>query len=107
MVKRGRWLLLGVGVALAAVAVYLVLAWMWQGVTVANVQRIVPGMTQAEVEGILGPPNDLPGLQRWREAFWDADAYSIAGRQYVSIWVHYDAESKVDGVQVTIQPRGP
>jgi hypothetical protein len=51
-----RVYLLGVGLALLAGAFLLTDALLWRpGVTEANVRRIRPGMTLAEVEALLGP----------------------------------------------------
>jgi len=105
MVKRWRWWLMVVGVAGTALAVYALLPWMQQGVTLANVQRIVPGLTREEVETILGPPNYPADLWRKKQVFWDADAYSLGGRWYISITVHFDADGRVDRTQVTSWPR--
>jgi hypothetical protein len=57
--------LLGVGVVLVAGALLLTDALLWESaVTEANVQRIRPGMTLEEVEGILGP-YPLPDKGPW------------------------------------------
>jgi hypothetical protein len=64
----------------------------------ANSHRIVSGMTQAEVEAMLGAPNPLPDLARKREAFWDADA--VLGFRYVSIHVAYNADGRVARTRV-------
>ena len=52
----GRVYLLGVGLALVALALAVTHERLgpWPGVTEANVKRIKPGMTMREVEGILG-----------------------------------------------------
>jgi hypothetical protein len=51
----GRVYLLGVGVALVALAFLLTDALVWEpGVTEANVRRIRPGMSLDQVEAILG-----------------------------------------------------
>jgi len=64
-----------------------------RGITEANFRRLSPGMTQAEVEAILGAPNPLPELARKGEAFWDANA--MLGFRYVGIHVYYDSEGRV------------
>jgi hypothetical protein len=60
-----RVYLLGVGLALVAMAFVVMDALLWEpGVTEANVRRIRPGMTLAQVEAILGGPGESP---------WDRD----------------------------------
>jgi hypothetical protein len=68
-----RLYLLGVGLALALAATDWALS-LQPGVTERNVNRIRPGMTLAQVEGILGGPpklqlldgtGDLPFLLQW------------------------------------------
>ena len=52
-----RVFLLGVGLALVALAFVLTDVLLWEpGVTAANVRRIRAGMTLAEVNAVLGPP---------------------------------------------------
>src|SRR5262249_26459222 len=52
-----RVYLLGVGLALVALAFVLTDALLWEpGVTAPNVRRIRAGMTLAEVNSVLGPP---------------------------------------------------
>jgi hypothetical protein len=56
-VSRGVYLL-GVGLALVALAFALTDALLWRpGVTEANVRRIRPGMKRTEVEAVLGRQN--------------------------------------------------
>jgi hypothetical protein len=72
------------------------LSWFWPwGLTTINAQRIVPGMTKAQVEEILGPPN--PGnfeLRRKKQGFWDA--MPMLGFQYIAITVQFDADGNVE-----------
>ena len=52
-----RVYLLGVGLALVALAFVLTDRLLWQpGLTEVNVKRLRPGMTLAEVEALLGGP---------------------------------------------------
>jgi hypothetical protein len=95
--------LLGVGLALVALAL-AVTDWMLTpppGVTEANVKRIRPGMTLAEVESILGGPGDRLLLTNREKAFtargllyfWAGDAGSAwvvvteDGRVHEAEWV--------------------
>jgi hypothetical protein len=67
----GRVYLLGLGVALAALALALT-DWalsLQPGVTERNVRRVRPGMTLEEVDAILGGQVRLPGLQVNGESF--------------------------------------
>jgi hypothetical protein len=79
---RRRALLWFAGVALIVGALLLTNRLLWQpGLTEANVRRIRPGMTLAEVEALLGGPAaeavempaDYPAY-RWRRAWKDGDA---------------------------------
>jgi hypothetical protein len=77
-----RVYLLGVGLALVALAFVLTDALLWQaGVTEANVNRIRPGMSLEQAEGILGKATDARVLtKRLSVAIWkdDASYYVIA-----------------------------
>jgi hypothetical protein len=77
--SRGVYLL-GVGMALVALAFVVTDALLWEpGVTEANVRRIRVGMTMAEVEALLGGPpkvtanrNDFAGdrVTLMLECYW-------------------------------------
>ena len=68
-----RVYLLGVGLALVALAFVVTDALLWRpGVTEANVRRIRPGMKRTEVEAVLGRQNGgtiimggLPRIEVW------------------------------------------
>ncbi|MBI3863733.1 MAG: hypothetical protein HY290_17730 [Planctomycetia bacterium] len=64
-----------------------------------NIGRIKAGMTQAEVEAILGQPNPLPDLKRKSQAFWDT--HCQFGTKYLSLHVNYDADGIVESTQVS------
>lgn len=68
-----------------------------------NMDRISAGMTQAEVEAILGPPNPLPDLKRNRQAFWDTHCHF--GTRYCSILVQFAADGKVESTKFVRQGR--
>ena len=77
----------------ASIAFSLTMFWFSSrsGVSDAHANRVRPGMSQPQVEAVLGPPNPLP-TQR-PESFWDA--YTHLGRRYVSVLVVYDTEGNV------------
>jgi hypothetical protein len=53
-------------------------------------------MTKAQVEAILGPPNEGQfDLIRKKQAMWDASP--MLGFQYISMTVQYDADGNVEG----------
>ena len=63
-----RVYLLGVGLALVALAFVLTDALLWRhGVTEANIRRIRPGMTPTEVKRLFGraADDDFGGLMIW------------------------------------------
>jgi hypothetical protein len=70
-----------------------------RGITEANGQRIVAGMSRSEVEAILGPPNPLPASARMGKFFWDN--YTVSGFHYVAVSVTYDAEGRVADSRVS------
>jgi hypothetical protein len=78
-----RVYLLGVGLALVALAFVLTDALLWRpGVTEANAKRIREGMTLAEVEAITGRPADFrcPPTQFGRPigyGEWDGEGGTI------------------------------
>jgi hypothetical protein len=82
LVRRLAW----VGVALTVVAlafgVTVAVLESAPGVTEANVRRICPGMTPAEVETLLGgPPGDL-GIESWPDVGRTVDEWPSRG-----VWV--------------------
>src|SRR5262245_36440790 len=90
-----RVYLLGVGLALVALAFVLTDALLWEpGVTAANVKRIRAGMTLAQVEAIFGRKADdctgsLKVFGTARQAYWtEKDGL-------VLVWL--DSEGRVIG----------
>jgi hypothetical protein len=85
-----RVYLLGVGLALVALAFVVTDALLWEpGPTEANFNRIRVGMTLAEVERLLGPPSDsmnCPPLVVWRSAAGCASASFFGGRVTQAGW---------------------
>ena len=90
-------------VGLAVVTLYLLLPWVGKGVQ-WNARWIAAGMTQEQVEALLGPPNVLAGTKN--QQFWDAYTFGDCGR-YVAITVYYDEEERVDRTQVSTFWRPP
>jgi hypothetical protein len=86
-VRRLMLLVLGV-------AVLLSLSGIGRGITSAKVGRIRPGMTQGQVEAILGPPNLLAAPRG--EAFWDENR--LLGTRYVKVHVFFDSDGRVERV---------
>ena len=74
------------------VALLLHLSGIGRGLTPANAGRVRPGMTQGQVNAVLGPPNPVPGV-----AFWDE--YRVLGTHYVSVTVFYDSAGQVERVK--------
>lgn len=63
-----------------------------------NARRIEVGMTQAQVESILGPPNPLGEVTRRTQPLWDAG--TLLGYRYVSLTVNYDRNGRVESKQI-------
>ncbi len=65
-----RVYLLGVGITLVALVFVVTDALLGAcpGVTAANVRRVRPGMTEAEVTAILGPPSCLAAHEK--KGYW-------------------------------------
>jgi hypothetical protein len=93
--KRWRWWLGLAAGAWVTFSLWMLLPYVGlaPGISEANVRRIAVGMTQEEVEAILGPPNPLPDLQRAKEALWDTK--TTFGYHYLAIHVEYDADGRV------------
>ena len=99
--KRWRW-----GLALVVLVLFLFALYSLHPWRQANAYRVVVGMTQEQVEALLGPPNYPQDVKRKHEAFWDS--YTVLGwGQYVAITVHYDAEGKVERKDVSTFWRNP
>jgi hypothetical protein len=107
-----RVYLLGVGIVLVALAFVLTDALLWEpGVTAANVRRVQPGMTLAEVKARLGEQTGFPvevtgrhNGQRWEKWRPPRLAYVWEGATG-SAWVVMDT---ADRVEITSwQPSAP
>lgn len=97
--RRKRWLRWVGGAAVLALLFALWFRDTGPALTWWNSQRVRTGMTQEEVEAILGPPNPLPDLRRKNEAFWDANA--ALGCRYVAVHVEYGADGRVARTRVS------
>jgi hypothetical protein len=72
-------------VAVALILIGLIGTLLWSifrlGITERNGRRIADGMTQAQVESILGPPNSLPAVTVW----YDADE-KVKSKKIATFW---------------------
>jgi hypothetical protein len=88
-----RAYLLGVGLALVALAFALTGALLWEpGAKEANLGRVRVGMTLAEAGVIHGPEDDGATLYRWRGRAGDALAWTDdRGRVQQIFWSPFPA----------------
>jgi hypothetical protein len=98
--------LLGVGLALVALALTFT-DWALSlppGVTEANVRRIRPGMTPAEVEALLGGPPVEVGIKSWNDvgrtlAEWPSGGAWVWNYATGAAWVWMDGAGRVQFAQ--------
>jgi hypothetical protein len=88
-----RVYLLGIGIALVALAFVLTDALLWEpGITEANVRRVRVGMTLADVQALFG---DEPEMELGGDGTQSLRWWSEQG----AAWVHFDENQRVQSAE--------